>query len=110
MILFDFVVGHNLLLQKFKSPKLLSSVFEWFESYLSNQGEWVRTSKGDLSNWVEVRRKVHQGSFLASTMFKIYTLDLGGELKYCKYHKYADDMILHLLGPAKDLENIPGRV
>lgn len=40
---------------------------------------------------------------LSSILFNLFISDLGRELKFCKYHKYADDFKLYISGPLATL-------
>lgn len=111
VVFFDFAkafpsVNHSLLVHKLHSFKMSKSVCTWFESYLNSRFQRVVDDKGSHSDWDVLRCGVPQGASLSSILFNLFVQDLGEQLKFCKYHKYADDFKLYLSGPLSSLDGL----
>jgi len=51
---------------------------------------------GNQSSWLDINRGMAQGSPLASILYPIYINDLPSVIKSCKYHLYADDLLIYM--------------
>ena len=60
------------------------------------------TDKGE-STWIELANGVPQGSILGPLLFTILVSDISKELRFCKYHLYADDTQLYISGKVSDI-------
>ena len=68
---------------------------EWFNSYLSNRGQFVSIN-GFASEAKIINIGVPQGSFLGPLPFPIYINDLHIAVKFSKDHHFADDTYLFM--------------
>lgn len=111
IVFFDFSkafpsVNHKLLINKLYSFNISKSTCEWFESYLSSRFQRVVDENGNYSDWDRLKCGFPQGASLSSLLFNLFISDLGNQLKYCNYHKYADDFKLYLSGPISSLSEL----
>lgn len=80
----------------------------WFDSYLRNRQQAVKLMGGGevtRSNWRPLERGVPQGSILGPLLFIIFSSDIIAQIKYSKYHIYADDLQIYLPSTASSLGN-----
>lgn len=111
LVLLDFSkafdsINHKLLFQKLSSLFHLDSTsVNLLSSYLTGRSQFVEfnNSKSEL---LAVENGVPQGSVLGPLLFTMYINDLPGNLDYCTYHLYADDVQLYLSGEIESLHNI----
>ena len=97
--------NHKLILAKLKSLGFKNGALKWISSYLSNRSQQVVTDNGE-STWIELLNGVPQGSILGPLLFTILVSDISKELRFCKYHLYADDTQLYISGKVKDIFSI----
>jgi hypothetical protein len=91
------LVNPSILLQKLEIYGLEAGLLEWVESYLSDrkQAVWIDHI---LSDWLDVRVGVPQGSILGPLLFIIFANDLPHSLT-CHLDQYADDSTLSCTKP-----------
>jgi len=98
-------VHHRLLIHKLRYIGFSDSVLCWFSSYLSERRQRVEISKTNFSQWEKITFGVPQGSVLGPLLFILYINDLPSVIKYCKFHKYADDVQLYISFEVNDIDN-----
>ena len=92
-------INHCLLLQKLALYGFWDESLEWFRNYLS--GRRQRVAFGDeMSEWVNVRMGVPQGSILVPLLFTIFVNDLPATLSRSKVMLYADDTTVYFADPS----------
>tara|TARA_B110000196_G_scaffold300609_1_gene294106 strand:- start:3 stop:1169 length:1167 start_codon:yes stop_codon:yes gene_type:complete len=96
LVLLDYskafdTVNHKLLLTKLVSMGFSDMSLNWFDSYLSNRFQRVK-SNGTVSDWCHIENGVPQGSILGPLLFTILVADFGKCLKSMSFHQYADDL------------------
>ena len=62
----------------------------WFKDYLSDRQQCVDLD-GEVSDWVDVKLGVPQGSILGPILFLIYVNDINNCNEHADYAKFADD-------------------
>ena len=62
----------------------------WFKDYLSERQQCVDLD-GEVSDWVDVKLGVPQGSILGPILFLIYVNDINNCNEHADYAKFADD-------------------
>ena len=97
--------NHKLIFAKLKAYGFKNSSLKWINSYLSGRFQQVVTDKGE-SNWIELQNGVPQGSILGPLLFTILVSDISNDIKFCKYHLYADDTQLYITGKVQDISNL----
>jgi hypothetical protein len=73
-----------------KTFGLSDNAISWFASYLHDRAQCV-SGGGVFSSWLDVNSGVLLGSTLGTLLFSFYNNDIGGNLKYCRHHLFADD-------------------
>lgn len=69
---------------------------EWFRSYLSDRRQVVKIGNV-ISNELNNRLGVPQGSILGPLVFICYINDLEKCLKYCQLKMFADDTLIYII-------------
>lgn len=92
------LVNRNILLQKLERYGLKGVVIKWFKSYLNNRTQRVKFN-GMLSDPIDVKVGVPQGSVLGPLLFLFYINDIINELnEKCEIRLFADDMLIYTTG------------
>jgi hypothetical protein len=102
-------IDHNLLLKKMKKYGVKNIELNWFASYLSDRTQSVRQNN-ILSEPLEVKIGVPQGSTLGPLLFMVFVNDLPIFVNNGRCSMYADDTIVycnnadvnHLVGNMND--------
>ena len=96
-------LDRKLLVQRMEELGVRSTEKLWFESYLENRHQRVKFNNS-VSERMEVKLGVPQGSVLAPLLFLMYTNDIECILRHSKVKLFADDTLLYISG--KSLEEI----
>lgn len=91
-------VSHELLLKKLFSLGLDNKTVNWFSDYLNNRKQKVFVN-GTISNTLNVKIGVPQGSVLGPILFSIFINDLEKVVKKSNILMYADDTVLYNVDP-----------
>lgn len=91
---FETIEPH-ILIEKLRKYGIGASALKWFDSYLSNRKQCVRIN-ATISNVVENKLGVPQGSILGPLLFIIYINEFSNILKSCKLQMFADDTLVYL--------------
>lgn len=86
---------HGTLLAKLQDVGASTTASQWFRSYLSSRHQVVRINS-TLSDRMQVRNGVPQGSILGPLLFSIYVNYLPSIPQYCSPQCYVDDTKLLL--------------
>ena len=70
--------------------KTQEGTLNWFKDYLSEKQQCVDLD-GEVSDWVDVKLGVPQGSILGPILFLIYVNDINNCNEHADYAKFADD-------------------
>ena len=97
--------NHKLILAKLKAMGFKNTALEWIDSYLSNRSQQVVTDKGE-SSWIELVNGVPQGSILGPLLFTILVSDIAKNIRFSKYHLYADDTQIYISGKPCNIMNL----
>ncbi len=91
-------VDHSTLLSRLESwVGLKATVLNWFQSYLSDRKFLVKL--GNFTSYpAPLSCGLHQGSILSPSLFSLYMLPLGSNLRKhgVSFHFYADDNHIYL--------------
>ena len=90
-------VDHQILLAKLSHYGIRGVSNDWFKSYLSNRSQYVSIN-GYKSGLAAINCGVPQGSVLGPLLFVLSINDLNQEIRFCKFHHFADDTNLLCLG------------
>lgn len=108
LVLLDFsrafdTVRHDILLSILKYLHFSSDALSLLESYFSGRSQRVRV--GDqLSQQIQIKAGVPQGSILGPLLFTIYTSQLEKHIRFSKLHIYADDTQLYYSFKPEDVQ------
>ena len=91
-------IHHDILLAKLRRIGISSSALVWFSSYLSGCKQVVRIGN-TVSEQLELRFGVPQGSILGPVLFTLYVNELLSIPKHCQSMGYVDDTKLLLALP-----------
>ena len=83
-------VNHSILLKKLEHYGIRGVALDWFCSYLSNRKQYVSVN-GHISETLQIRCGVPQGSVLGPLLFLIYINDLPTVNKCLTFYLFADD-------------------
>ncbi len=100
-------IDHSILLNRLSQRcGIKGTCLKWFTSYLSNRTQMVKINDA-ISDSINVKFGVPQGSVLGPILFTLYTAPLGEIIEECglKRQIYADDTgIYHSISPT-DIES-----
>lgn len=93
-------ISRERLLDKLCKCGIGGRVYKWFKNYLTDRKQIVKI--GDTySDEKDINYGVPQGSVLGPLLFVLYMNDIGDVIKYCRFHLFADDMLLFIVGKDK---------
>lgn len=104
LVLLDYsrafdTINIQLMLTKLNYYGFSQKTVQWFGSYLGNRTQTIAITRDDggvtFSKCSSINRGIPQGSILGPILFILYTADLINQIKFCKYHLYADDVQLY---------------
>ena len=93
-------VNHSILLKKLKHYEIRGVALEWFCSHLSNRKQYASVN-GHISETLQIRCEVPQGSILGLLSFLIYINDPSSVSKCLTFYLFADDVNIYFV--ASDL-------
>ena len=83
-------VDHNVLLLKIESLNIRGKILTWCEAFLKNRQHQVKI-QGALSDHVQVKSGVPQGSVLGPLFFLILMIDINAGVLKAALGSFADD-------------------
>lgn len=89
-------IDPKLLISKLNKFGITDVEIEWFRSYLSDRRQVVKIGNV-ISNELNNRLGVPQGSILGPLVFICYINDLEKCLKYCQLKMFADDTLIYII-------------
>ena len=96
-------LNHELLLDKLFRLGLKPSAISWFNSYLSDRYQRVRY-EDSVSEFLELKHGVPQGSILGPVLFTAYINDLI-VIRHSQVSAYVDDCQLYFKFPVSDSQS-----
>ena len=107
-----FDSSHEILLKKLKSLNFSHSAIQCIERFLTKRLQEV-TVNGIVSDWIELKQAVPQGSVLGPLLFNLYVYDLSNQISEDAHIiQYADDCLVYCsdseseIAPNRSQENI----
>jgi hypothetical protein len=88
-------VDHQILMNKLYNYGVRGVPLNWIKSYLKNREQQVEI-EGQLSESIEIKFGVPQGSILGPILFLLYVNECSSPIKFSKIIQYADDTTLCL--------------
>ena len=95
-------INHSILLRKLKAVGVSLSALEWFQSFLTDRGQYVRIGSS-TSNLFKIMHGVPQRSILSPLLLSFYTNDLPSSTKECSLDSYVDDSKVSLSFSTQDI-------
>lgn len=90
-------IDKNILIQKLQKYGIMGNELNWFKSYLN--GRIQKTKVNDvISETIEVKLGVPQGSILGVLLFLIYINDIEKIINKCEIVLFADDALIYYIG------------
>ena len=84
------MVNHKILLTKLEHYGVRGNMLHWFQSYLSNQKQYVSINR-ESSESLGINCGVPQGSILSPLLFLLYINDLPNISKVLNFYLFAND-------------------
>lgn len=94
-------VDHAILLSKLSSIGVGTDACRWFYDYLKDRTQAVMVD-GVKSDSLQLLKGVPQGSIIGPLLFSLYINNIGDDVRYCKFHLYADDTVMYSIAPTAD--------
>jgi len=86
-------VNYNILIKKLYFSGIRGSLLKWLISYLTERLQSVKL-KSSVSEYLEIKSRVPQGSTLGSLLFSVYVNDLANLGLFGNLYSFADDTAL----------------
>jgi hypothetical protein len=105
LVLLDYsrafdTINTTLLLSKLAYYGFDYKTINWFATYLSDRSQRVEVQNTEglvmSSQEVLTTRGVPQGSILGPILFILYSADITGNIRHCKFHLYADGFQIYI--------------
>lgn len=88
-------VNHHKLLNKLDNIGFNYDLIKWFSSMLIGRTQRVKIGSF-ISDIIEVKSGVPQGSHCAPLLFNLFINDIGHNFNHCKFLLFADDMKMYM--------------